>query len=408
MNATAAANGSLASRAYVVAAGVFLLVAPVTSSSGWRVASLIVAALALAAAAARREAMPAAWPRAFVAWYLAWATLAALSLLWSVSPGYSLSEWRREILYGALAFGVFYAGTADAARWRLGVMLLIGGTVVLAAADLARAAMGIAWGPRDLHGGPGRFSTHLAIVVPLVACLLHEAPLGFGRRPLMAAVALGVLCLAAFASGNRIVWIAFLASFVVIALLARAPRPRSALRVAFAAGFAALILAIFALSVVQKAEDFYPEAASAGESLALDLRPKLWGLAADAIADRPLLGHGFGREILENRFRAGIGTRGYEFATHGHNTFLNAAVSLGLAGCTILVAIFVALALAYRRLLARPSTRFLGALGLAILVAFLAKNLTDDFFVRHNALVFWAVNGMLLGLGQRLGVARTP
>ena len=36
------------------------------------------------------------------------------------------------------------------------------------------------------------------------------------------------------------------------------------------------------------------------------------------------------------------------------------------------------------------------------------KNLTDDFFVRHNALVFWALNGMLLGLGQRLGMERAP
>jgi hypothetical protein len=27
------------------------------------------------------------------------------------------------------------------------------------------------------------------------------------------------------------------------------------------------------------------------------------------------------------------------------------------------------------------------------------KNLTDDFMHRHNALVFWALNGMLLGTG---------
>jgi hypothetical protein len=43
----------------------------------------------------------------------------------------------------------------------------------------------------------------------------------------------------------------------------------------------------------------------------------------------------------------------------------------------------------------------LGAIGLALLAAFLVKNLTDDFFNRHNALVFWALNGMLLGLARR-------
>jgi hypothetical protein len=45
----------------------------------------------------------------------------------------------------------------------------------------------------------------------------------------------------------------------------------------------------------------------------------------------------------------------------------------------------------------------LGAIGLALVAAFLVKNLTDDFFNRHNALVFWALNGLLIGLGRRRG-----
>ena len=371
---------------------------------------LIVAALALAAAAVRHEAPVArlTWPRAFVASYAAWAALAALSIAWSESSGYSLGEWRREVLYGALAFGVFYAGTADARSWRRGCAILLAGAAVLALAELVRSASAIAWLARPVDGGPGRFSTHLVIVAPLVACLLHEAPLGFGWRPWLAALVVCVFSIAAFASGNRIVWIAFLAEFVVIAALARAPGAGAARRLVVAGGFAALIFVLFALSVVQKAEDRYPEAANAGESLAMDLRPKLWGLAVDAIADRPLFGHGYGHEILMERFRTGIGERGREFATHGHNVFLNAAVSLGAAGLALLVAMLASLAFAYRRLLAQPATRLLGVLGLAVLAGFLAKNLTDDFFVRHNALVFWAVNGMLLGLGQRLGTARAP
>jgi hypothetical protein len=39
-------------------------------------------------------------------------------------------------------------------------------------------------------------------------------------------------------------------------------------------------------------------------------------------------------------------------------------------------------------------------MGLAMLAGFVVKNLTDDFFYRHNALVFWAINGMLLGLAR--------
>jgi hypothetical protein len=34
------------------------------------------------------------------------------------------------------------------------------------------------------------------------------------------------------------------------------------------------------------------------------------------------------------------------------------------------------------------------------------KNLTDDFLHRHNALVFWAFNAMLLGLACTRPAAR--
>jgi O-antigen ligase len=396
-----------AARVYAFAAGFFLLAAPVTSSSGLRISALIVAALALGFSIMRREApvVPVCWPRAFIAWYAAWAALAALSFLWSASVEYSMSEWRREILYGALAFGVFYAGTADAQRWRQACLLLVAGTVTLAAVEAMRSIVG--WWPRELHGGPGRFTTHLVIVAPLVACLMHEAPLGFGRRPVLAAAALGVMAYSAFTSATRIVWIAFLVAFVVLALLARAPRPRSTRRMALAGGLVAAMLVTFALSIEQKARIFYPTLGSSG-SIAVDLRPRFWALGAGAVAERPLLGHGFGHEILADRFRVAMGPRDDEFATHAHNTFLNAAVSLGVVGLAILVAMFATLALAYRRLLAHPSTRFIGAIGLAVLAAFIVKNLTDDFFVRQNALVFWAVNGMLLGLGHRLAAARAP
>jgi O-antigen ligase len=160
--------------------------------------------------------------------------------------------------------------------------------------------------------------------------------------------------------------------------------------------------------VSQKAVEKYPGAAGAGESLSMDLRPRIWTIACDVIAERPLLGHGFGREIKEPRYRAEIGQEGYEFATHGHNVFVNAAVSLGFVGLAALLLLLVALASAHVRLLGHGETRVLGALGLSLLAAFVAKNLTDDFFNRHNALVFWALHGMLLGLGERLAPARRP
>jgi hypothetical protein len=42
-------------------------------------------------------------------------------------------------------------------------------------------------------------------------------------------------------------------------------------------------------------------------------------------------------------------------------------------------------------------TAAVGATGLALVVGVIAKNMTDDFFVRHNALLFWSLTGAALG-----------
>jgi hypothetical protein len=44
----------------------------------------------------------------------------------------------------------------------------------------------------------------------------------------------------------------------------------------------------------------------------------------------------------------------------------------------------------------------IGIIGLSFFAGLLAKNLTDDFLVRHTGLLFWAINAMLIGYGERL------
>ena len=403
MNAPLAADERIAARVTAAATTAFLVIAPVTSSSGWRVALLIVATLGLAHIAwhhgARRLAGP--MPRHFLVLYGLWALLATASLAWSADPGYSLAELRREVLYGALAFGVFFHAATSAARLRLWGGALIAGSVALALFEIVRAHAAPALAP--WHGGPGRFSTHLALVAPFLLLLLTGPPEGFGRRFGLAGIAFALLGIAALDTHNRIVWAAFLAALVTLAV-AMAPVVAGPARRRFATATilgAAVLAALLALSLAQKLDMSYPGASSTAETFELDHRHRLWAIAAEAIEARPVAGHGFGREVLERHFRTHMSGPGYEFATHGHNLFLNTAVSLGALGVALLAAILAALALEHGRNLARPGTRVLGAIGLALLAAFVVKNLTDDFFNRHNALVFWALNGMLAGLGRR-------
>jgi O-antigen ligase len=80
---------------------------------------------------------------------------------------------------------------------------------------------------------------------------------------------------------------------------------------------------------------------------------------------------------------------------------LNIALQLGLVGLALFAAVIGLLAREYWRLLLDAAVAPLGVIGLALLAGFLAKNLTDDFLHRHNAQVFWALNGMLVGFGRR-------
>src|SRR5205823_11148585 len=94
---------------------------------------------------------------------------------------------------------------------------------------------------------------------------------------------------------------------------------------------------------------------------------------------------------------------------HGHNVFLDAALELGVLGVVAFTALMGAVAWSYWKLRERDETLMLAIAGLAILAGYLSKNLTDDFFHRPNSLLFWAINGMLLGLAARRSSAwRSP
>ena len=54
-----------------------------------------------------------------------------------------------------------------------------------------------------------------------------------------------------------------------------------------------------------------------------------------------------------------------------------------------------------------PPRRHVAVLGLVLVAGFALRNMTDDFLVRHNAVLAWALAGALLG-ALRPTSARTP
>ncbi|HEY4999579.1 MAG TPA: O-antigen ligase family protein [Usitatibacter sp.] len=397
-----------AQRVFVASAAAFLLVAAFPSSAGWRVFFLVVAlaSLSLQAAKGDQALELGRIPRPFALAAIAWAALAMASLAWSVDPGYTQQELRREIAYGSLSFLVFFIGTRAAAQLHLWMKMLALATIVLGIGEWLHLLHPEVEMFDKASMGPGPFSTHVVMIAPLLLLALWPAPVGMGRS-LRLTLTLGAFLVVAGMSGeSRILWPALLAAalvaFIAFSLQAGPAHPG---RIAAKRALVVTIVLLPVLMVISAEYKlrYYPQAASTMESFALDARPLIWRTAVREAAEHPWLGHGYGREIVAPKLRAELAKAGELTPyNHGHNVFLDAVLELGALGLAAFVFLVGALAWAFAQAGKREGGAPLAIAGLAVFTGYLVKNLTDDFFFRPNSLVFWAIAGMLMGLAARL------
>jgi O-antigen ligase len=87
---------------------------------------------------------------------------------------------------------------------------------------------------------------------------------------------------------------------------------------------------------------------------------------------------------------------------HPHNLFLNYGIAMGIPGMIAMVLLFSALLRKFWEL-SRADDRIVamaGICGVLLVIGVVARNLTNDFFQRDLALLFWSIAGMLLGYAQ--------
>jgi O-antigen ligase len=252
----------------------------------------------------------------------------------------------------------------------------------------------------------GPWSTHLVLVAPLVLALSWRAPWGGGRSLALGAAATALLFYAAWETDNRIIWVALAAQFLIASVLRPAATNGGTRSLRIVAVAAALIAtAALAASIADRSAMQF---AGTVDSLERDVRPRIWSVALEKFRQAPIFGHGFGREILAPDFIPQTPqVLNHPQIRHGHNVFVDMALGLGLAGLVLFVTILALLAREYARYLRRPDVASLGVIGIMVLAGFLVKCLTDDFLHRHNALVFWALNAILVGSG-RAAAGPTP
>jgi O-antigen ligase len=386
----------------------FLLILPFTSSAAWRNIVLGVAVLCCIVLAWRERAGLPRIPRAVAFSFLAWASWCVASWFWSIDPAYTLRELRHEILRPALVFGVFFLA-AEHRTYRLWTASLMAGVMLLALLAAAQLMHTGTWNPGRWHAGVGPFSTWLLMMLPLALALALPADARLfepGRtRWLILGLLLASITGCAFLTMNRIVWPAFavaLGTFLALYLIVRWRHGRERWRLLALGGLLlAAQMTIFGVVATDKARVYHPDAQTVQGALAEDARVKLWPYVADRVAEAPLAGHGFGRGILRLDLEHSLND---ETLWHAHNVALNALVETGAVGLAALVALTLALAwryLVYVRT-GRMECAAFGIIGLSFLAGFLVKNMTDDFLIRHTGLLFWSVNGMLIGMGERM------
>ena len=396
-----------ASRVFAWSAAAFLLVAPFPSSAGWRVFFILVALIALAWQAYKGEgAMELARiPRIFRIGAALWIALCIASLAWSIDPDYTAAELRREILYGGIAFIVFFAGTREPAQLHLWMKVLFAGALVLGVGEWIHFLRPDGQRATSFGLGPGPFSTHVAILAPLLVLFAWRPPVGMGWRN-GAMLALGMALLGAGVAGDsRFLWVALLASAVVAFAVYRMQAPSTPATLGVQRAFIALLvlLPVFMAGSAEYKVRYYPHAASTLESLALDERPLIWRIAGGKALETPIMGHGYGREIVGRDLSEKLAAAGQTIPYyHGHNVFLDTVIELGIVGLAVFSAFLVSLAIAFAGARRVENGLPLAITGLAMLSGYLVKDMTDDFFFRPNSLVFWAIAGMLLGLAARL------
>jgi O-antigen ligase len=342
--------------------------------------------------------------------WLLYGAVALVSLTYAADPLWSLGEIKKEVGYGMLIMTLVATWTRSVESLEALVAILVASDVFQIGAVLVKCtALDPLWrhpiseiglvlyngAGKSLYNGVGNLSTYLVTVIPLIAAfaLLQPPQARIKRIALFILIAFNVLAL--FLTTNRMGLIALMAEALVVVGFLTATRGGAAVRrILLATGI--LLPVLVGLEILQM-HARTPEG---------DPRWGIWSFAINEVVGDPLRGGGFGRTVMVHSNPEFVQTFQLE---HAHNTVLNKAVQMGLPGmAAFLLLLGAALhALWPRRSLHLDSKRLGYALAAtAMFAGVFVKNMTDDFFVDSNALLYWALTGGILGMlavgGSRL------
>lgn len=390
----------------------FLFVLPLNHVAGLR-NTLLVTGFALTLWQWRQldvPLLPIKWPM------LAWGAIVLASAAWSLNPAFTLREIKLELLLGLMAFGLAYGQSTTEERAKdllRAVVLAVVVTALLAAYRILIVGVpNYHWDeindPWGWQQGFVTYSTYLVLAIPVVLALLWQGG-RFDR--LLAMVALLLALWAGWATQNRMVWVS-LAVLVIVGGAGWYARVFARLRWRYApllllGGVMMGFVAVFSLVTENRPANALAPTAARGlqavvQTLEHSERFEIWRYWLSRVPEHLWLGVGWGRDLPHMVYPKPPDWPILFFA-HAHNVFIDVLLQLGVIGLTAFVVLLASVALRFWKYYRSGEAQlvWVGMTGLMVLTSFASKNFTDDMFWRTDALFFWTLLGMLLGLGER-------
>jgi len=401
-------------RVLCIAAGVLLAILPlahVTALRNTLVAILIATAL-LQFRLAPWKNVPG------VAQWLIWLAFAATSIGWSALPDASFQSFRTDQFYPFIIFLVSFV-LVEALGGRLAFAIgATAGTLLCVATMVAAFALGsepdaalqpgvLGWLAWKAGAAPDS-NTYIAFVaVPLYRVVVTARD---AWRRTAAAVCVVIFAALGYLSESRTLiatlFVSLIGFLMAFGILRGTLHWKSVLAIAVLGS----IVSAGCIELISRAR--LPESRPADYSVALEMiasdsRPAIWAAYYELVQKHPWLGVGLGRSVPSRAYHleddATLRRIDTQAGAHGHNLLLDLLLEVGIVGLAIWLWLhYEILRLAWQRALGGGEGQKAWAAGaVALVIALLVKNSTNDLAVYGNAILFWALLGAMLGLTWR-------
>ncbi len=346
---------------------------------------------------------------------LVWLGFAALSIAWSAYPMTSFRNFRTDLFYPFVMFLVSFmlvrsrngrlALTLGAA---VGTVMSLTTTFAAALAPVDPAAEAAGPGVRGWLAWKAGEAVDSSTYIALLAVPLFVVALTSSRASVRWASVAWLLAFAGLGlmSESRTLFASLCLSLPCLLIAFGLLRGRLHLRSVLVAVCVGLVVSAISVEVISRfrlPEQQPYDRSAALEMIASDSRPAIWAVYFELAKLHPWIGVGFGRSVPSKTYdlaqNAELRRIDRQAFAHAHNVLLSLALQVGLVGLAIWTWLHgrllrVAVQCARAR---GEREKAWAAAAVALVLAMLVKNSTNDLMVFGNAVLYWMLLGAILG-----------